>query len=104
MLMDSLLVLAGLVLLVGGAESLVRGASGIALLTRVPPAVVGSVPSERYKVMEPTYGLASGCTVLRDERKKKTDGEEHCVSRDQVLAFLVDQYRRADQRGSRGRS
>jgi len=41
MLIDSLLVLAGLVLLVGGAESLVRGASGIALLARVPPAVVG---------------------------------------------------------------
>ncbi|MGB8330977.1 MAG: calcium:sodium antiporter, partial [Polyangiales bacterium] len=41
MLIDSLLLLLGLLLLMGGAESLVRGASGIALLARVAPAVVG---------------------------------------------------------------
>ena len=41
MLIDSPLLLGGLVLLMGGAESLVRGASGIALIARVPPAVVG---------------------------------------------------------------
>ena len=39
--MDWLLVGAGLVLLVGGGEALVRGASGIALLARLTPAVVG---------------------------------------------------------------
>ena len=38
---DWLLVIAGLALLVGGAEALVRGASGIALLARVTPEVVG---------------------------------------------------------------
>lgn len=36
-----MLVLVGLVLLLGGGEALVRGASGIALLARVTPAVVG---------------------------------------------------------------
>jgi cation:H+ antiporter len=41
MLIDWLLVIAGLLLLLGGGESLVRGASGIALLARVTPAVVG---------------------------------------------------------------
>lgn len=41
MLIDWLLVIAGLLLLVGGGEGLVRGASGIALLARVTPAVVG---------------------------------------------------------------
>lgn len=41
MIVDWLLVLAGLILLVGGGEALVRGASGIALLARVTPAVVG---------------------------------------------------------------
>ena len=41
MIIDWLLVLAGLTLLVVGAEALVRGASGIALLARVTPAVVG---------------------------------------------------------------
>jgi len=39
--MDWLLLIAGLALLVGGAEALVRGASGLALLARVTPAVVG---------------------------------------------------------------
>lgn len=41
MLIDWLFVIAGLLLLVGGGEGLVRGASGIALLARVTPAVVG---------------------------------------------------------------
>lgn len=41
MLLDWFLVLVGLALLVGGGEALVRGASGIALLARVTPAVVG---------------------------------------------------------------
>ena len=39
--MDWLLILLGFVLLVGGGEALVRGASGIALLARITPAVVG---------------------------------------------------------------
>ena len=41
MLLDWSLVLVGLALLVVGGEALVRGASGIALLARVTPAVVG---------------------------------------------------------------
>ncbi len=41
MIFDWLLVLVGLALLVGGGEALVRGASGIALLARVTPAVIG---------------------------------------------------------------
>src|SRR5690606_19869674 len=41
MLFDSFLMLIGFALLVGGGEALVRGASGIALLARVTPAVVG---------------------------------------------------------------
>ena len=41
MLTHTTLVLVGLALLVAGGESLVRGASGIALLARVTPAVVG---------------------------------------------------------------
>lgn len=41
MVVEWLLVLAGLVLLVGGGEALVRGASGIALLAKVTPVVVG---------------------------------------------------------------
>lgn len=41
MFLDWVLVFAGLALLVGGGEALVRGASGIALLGRVTPAVVG---------------------------------------------------------------
>jgi len=41
MIIDWILVIAGLLLLVGGGEGLVRGASGIALLVRVTPAVVG---------------------------------------------------------------
>jgi len=40
MVVDGLLVLLGLVLLLVGGESLVLGASGVALLARVPPAVV----------------------------------------------------------------
>lgn len=40
-IIDWLLVLGGLTLLIGGGEALVRGASGIALLARVTPAVVG---------------------------------------------------------------
>ncbi len=40
-LIDWLLVLVGLVLLLVGGEALVRGASGIAILARVAPAVVG---------------------------------------------------------------
>ncbi len=41
MLVEWLLILGGLALLVGGGEALVRGASGIALLARLTPAVVG---------------------------------------------------------------
>ena len=41
MTLDWMLVAVGLLLLVGGGEALVRGASGVALLTRVTPAVVG---------------------------------------------------------------
>ena len=41
MILDWLLIIAGLALLVGGGEALVRGASGIALLAKVAPAVVG---------------------------------------------------------------
>ena len=40
-LIDLLFVLMGFVLLIGGGEGLVRGASGIALLARLSPAVVG---------------------------------------------------------------
>ncbi|MDF1565919.1 MAG: calcium/sodium antiporter [Deltaproteobacteria bacterium] len=39
--MDLLLLVLGLVLLLGGGEALVRGASGLALLGRLSPAVVG---------------------------------------------------------------
>lgn len=39
--LDWLLMLGGLLLLGGGGEALIRGASGIALLARVTPAVVG---------------------------------------------------------------
>jgi cation:H+ antiporter len=41
MLIFAGLIVLGLVLLVGGSEALLRGASGIALLARVSPAVVG---------------------------------------------------------------
>ncbi len=41
MILDWFLVLVGLVVLVGGGEALVRGASGIALHARLTPAVVG---------------------------------------------------------------
>jgi cation:H+ antiporter len=41
MLVDWVLVVVGLALLVAGGEALVRGASGVALLARVTPAVVG---------------------------------------------------------------
>ncbi len=40
-IVDVLLVVLGLALLVGGGEALVRGASGVAILARVTPAVVG---------------------------------------------------------------
>ncbi|MBK8014526.1 MAG: calcium/sodium antiporter [Deltaproteobacteria bacterium] len=40
MIVDGLLVLVGLALLVAGGEALVRGASGLALLARVTPAVI----------------------------------------------------------------
>lgn len=39
--MDALLILGGLGLLVGGGEALVAGATGIALLARLSPAVIG---------------------------------------------------------------
>ncbi len=41
MMVDWLLVVLGLVLLIAGGDALVRGASGIAMLARVTPAVVG---------------------------------------------------------------
>ncbi len=41
MLVDWLFILVGLALLISGGEALVRGASGIALLAKVTPAVVG---------------------------------------------------------------
>jgi cation:H+ antiporter len=41
MVIDALLVLVGLLLLVSGGEALVRGASGIALIARITPSVVG---------------------------------------------------------------
>lgn len=41
MLVDAAWVVLGLLLLVGGGEALVRGASGVALLAKVTPAVVG---------------------------------------------------------------
>lgn len=41
MVIDWLLVVFGLALLVGGAEALVRGSTGVALIARVTPAVVG---------------------------------------------------------------
>lgn len=41
MLTDWLLIVLGLALLVGGGEALVRGASGVALMARVTPAVIG---------------------------------------------------------------
>jgi cation:H+ antiporter len=40
-MMDWILVVAGLAILGGGGEALVRGASGIALLARLSPAIVG---------------------------------------------------------------
>lgn len=41
MLLDWIFVVVGFALLVGGGEALVRGASGLALLARITPAVVG---------------------------------------------------------------
>lgn len=41
MILSWLLILAGLAALIAGGEALVRGASGIALLARVTPAVIG---------------------------------------------------------------
>jgi cation:H+ antiporter len=40
-MIDALLVLSGLVLLVGGGDLLIRGATGVALLLRLTPTVVG---------------------------------------------------------------
>ena len=74
MLADWLFVLAGLTLLVGGGEALVRGASGVALLARLTPAVVGltivaagtSMPElvvSAQAAMEGSPGLAVGNIV-----------------------------------------
>jgi cation:H+ antiporter len=74
LILDSLLVLGGLLLLVGGGEALVRGASGIALLARITPAVVGltivaagtSMPELVVSVqaaLEGSPGLAAGNVV-----------------------------------------
>ena len=71
---DSLLVLVGFALLVSGGEALVRGASGIALLARLTPAVVGltivaagtSMPELVVSVqaaIEGNPGLAAGNVV-----------------------------------------
>lgn len=72
--MDWLLIVLGLVLLVAGGEALVRGASGVALLARVTPAVVGltivaagtSMPEMVVSVqsaIEESPGLAIGNVV-----------------------------------------
>lgn len=72
--MDWLLIVVGLVLLVAGGEALVRGASGVALLARVTPAVVGltivaagtSMPEMVVSVqsaIEESPGLAIGNVV-----------------------------------------
>lgn len=72
--MDWVLVIAGLVLLVGGGEALVLGASGVALLARVTPAVIGltivaagtSMPELVVSVqaaIEESPGLAIGNVV-----------------------------------------
>lgn len=72
--MDWLLIVLGLALLVAGGESLVRGASGVALLARVTPAVVGltivaagtSMPEMVVSVqsaIEESPGLAIGNVV-----------------------------------------
>jgi cation:H+ antiporter len=74
MIVDWLLVVVGLAVLVGGGEALVRGASGIALLARVTPAVVGltivaagtSMPEMVVSVqasLEGSPGLAIGNVV-----------------------------------------
>ncbi|MFZ9887922.1 MAG: sodium:calcium antiporter, partial [Myxococcota bacterium] len=74
MLTDWLLVFLGLGLLVGGGEVLVRGASGIALLARVTPAVIGltivaagtSMPElvvSTQAALEGSPGLAAGNVV-----------------------------------------
>jgi cation:H+ antiporter len=72
--MDWLLIVVGLALLVAGGEALVRGASGVALLARVTPAVVGltivaagtSMPEMVVSVqsaIEESPGLAIGNVV-----------------------------------------
>jgi cation:H+ antiporter len=72
--MDWLLIVLGLALLVAGGEALVRGASGVALLARVTPAVVGltivaagtSMPEMVVSVqsaIEESPGLAIGNVV-----------------------------------------
>lgn len=74
MLIDWLLILLGLGLLVVGGEALVRGATGLALLARVTPAVVGltivaagtSMPEMVVSVqaaIEESPGLAMGNVV-----------------------------------------
>ena len=74
MILDWLLIVAGLALLVGGGEALVRGASGLALIARVTPAVVGltivaagtSMPElvvSTQAALEGSPGLAVGNVV-----------------------------------------
>ncbi|MDH5672235.1 MAG: calcium/sodium antiporter [Myxococcales bacterium] len=74
MIVDWLLVLVGLVLLVAGGEALVRGASGVALIARVVPAVIGltivaagtSMPElvvSTQAALEGSPGLAVGNVV-----------------------------------------
>ncbi|MFT4975394.1 MAG: cation:H+ antiporter [Myxococcota bacterium] len=73
-MIDVLQIILGLVLLVGGGEALVRGASGLALIARMTPAVVGltvvaagtSTPELVVSVqaaMEGSPGLAVGNVV-----------------------------------------
>lgn len=74
MILDWLLIVAGLALLMGGGEALVRGASGLALIARVTPAVVGltivaagtSMPElvvSTQAALEGSPGLAVGNVV-----------------------------------------
>jgi cation:H+ antiporter len=74
MIMDWALIIGGLALLFGGGEALVRGASGIALLARVTPPVVGltivaagtSMPElvvSTQAALEGSPGLAIGNVV-----------------------------------------
>jgi cation:H+ antiporter len=74
MLVDGLLILLGFGLLIAGGEALVRGATGLALLARITPAVVGltvvaagtSMPEMVVSVqaaLEESPGLAMGNVV-----------------------------------------